>query len=56
MELIKKRLRDYHLLMSIYKEQHKIVLPSDVIDMIEQLQNDLKEHLSNSDNNCLSSK
>ena len=29
--------------MSLYAEQHKILLASDVLDMIEQLQDDLKD-------------
>ena len=37
------RLKDYQNQMSIYAEQHKIILASDVLDMIEQLQEDLKD-------------
>lgn len=37
------RLKDYQTQMSIYAEQHKLILASDVLDMIEQLQDDLKD-------------
>lgn len=43
MSITEQRLRDYQLQMSIYAEQHKILLTSDVIDMIEQLQDDLED-------------
>lgn len=38
-----ERLEAYQTQMSIYAEQHKIILASDVLDMIEQLQDDLKD-------------
>lgn len=38
-----ERLKDYQTQMSIYAEQHKMILASDVRDMIEQLQDDLKD-------------
>lgn len=38
-----ERLKGYQTQMSIYAEQHKIILASDVLDMIEQLQDDLKD-------------
>lgn len=38
-----ERLETYQTQMSIYAEQHKIILASDVLDMIEQLQDDLKD-------------
>ena len=41
------RLKDYQNQMSIYAEQHKIILASDVLDMIEQLQDDLKDDIEN---------
>ena len=31
--------------MSIYAEQHKIILASDALNMIEQLQDDLKDDM-----------
>lgn len=37
-----ERLNGYQIQMSIYAEQHKMILASDVLDMIEQLQDDLK--------------
>lgn len=40
-----ERLEDYQTQMSIYAEQHKIILASDVLDMIEQLQDDLKDDI-----------
>ena len=43
MSITEQRLKDYQLQMSIYAEQHKMLLASDVIDMIEQLQDDLKD-------------
>ena len=42
MSITEQRLKDYQLQMSIYAEQHKMLLTSDVLDMIEQLQDDLK--------------
>ena len=38
-----ERLEGYQTQMSIYAEQHKVILASDVLDMIEQLQDDLKD-------------
>lgn len=38
-----ERLLAYQTQMSIYAEQHKVMLASDVLDMIEQLQDDLKD-------------
>ena len=38
-----ERLKGYQTQMSIYAEQHKMILASDVLDMIEQLQDDLKD-------------
>ena len=43
MNITEQRLKDYQLQMSIYAEQHKMLLASDVLDMIEQLQDDLKD-------------
>ena len=43
MSITEQRLKDYQLQMSIYAEQHKMLLASDVLDMIEQLQEDLKD-------------
>ena len=43
MSITEQRLEDYQLQMSIYAEQHKMLLASDVLDMIEQLQDDLKD-------------
>lgn len=42
-----ERLETYQTQMSIYADQHKIILASDVLDMIEQLQDDLKDDISN---------
>ena len=42
---ISERLEAYQMQMSIYAEQHKIILASDVLDMIEQLQDDLKDDI-----------
>lgn len=39
------RLKDYQTQMSIYAEQHKIILANDVLDMIEQLQEDLEDDI-----------
>lgn len=38
-----ERLETYQTQMSIYAEQHKMILASDVLDMIEQLQDDLED-------------
>ena len=43
MSITEQRLKDYQLQMSIYAEQHKMLLANDVLDMIEQLQDDLKD-------------
>lgn len=43
MSITEQRLKDYQLKMSIYAEQHQMLLASDVLDMIEQLQDDLKD-------------
>ena len=43
MSITEQRLKDYQLQMSIYAEQHNMLLTSDVLDMIEQLQDDLKD-------------
>ena len=43
MSITEQRLKDYQLQMSIYAEQHNMLLVSDVLDMIEQLQDDLKD-------------
>ena len=43
MSITEQRLKDYRLQMTIYAEQHKMFLASDVLDMIEQLQEDLKD-------------
>ena len=43
MSITEQRLNDYQLQMSIYAEQHNMLLTSDVLDMIEQLQDDLKD-------------
>ena len=40
-----ERLEAYQTQMSIYAEQHKQILASDVLDMIEQLQDDLKDDI-----------
>lgn len=45
MSITEQRLNDYQLQMSIYAEQHKMLLASDVLDMIEQLQDDLKDDI-----------
>lgn len=45
MSKLSDRLKDYQNQMSIYAEQHKIILASDVLDMIEQLQEDLKDDI-----------
>ena len=46
MSITEQRLKDYQLQMSIYAEQHKMLLASDVLDMIEQLQDDLKDDMN----------
>ena len=43
MSITEQRLKDYQLQMSIYAEQHKMILASDVLNMVEQLQDDLKD-------------
>ena len=43
MSITEQRLKDYQLQMSIYAEKHKMLLASDILDMIEQLQDDLKD-------------
>ena len=40
-----ERLETYQTQMSIYAEQHKIILANDVLDMIEQLQEDLTDDI-----------
>ena len=45
MSITEQRLKDYQLQMSIYAEQRKMLLASDVLDMIEQLQDDLKDEV-----------
>ena len=40
-----ERIETYQTQMSIYAEQHKIILANDVLDMIEQLQDDLKDDI-----------
>ena len=45
MNKISERLKAYQTQMSIYAEQHKVILASDVLDMIEQLQDDLKDSI-----------
>ena len=45
MSKISDRLNDYQTQMSIYAEQHKIILANDVLDMIEQLQEDLEDDI-----------
>ena len=46
MSITEQRLKDYQLQMSIYAEQYKMLLASDVLDMIEQLQDDLKDDMN----------
>ena len=43
MSITDQRLKDCQLQMSIYAKQHKMLLASDVLDIIEQLQDDLKD-------------
>lgn len=45
MSKLSDRLNDYQTQMSIYAEQHKIILANDVLDMIEQLQEDLTDDI-----------
>lgn len=45
MSKLSDRLNDYQTQMSIYAEQHKIILANDVLDMIEQLQEDLEDYV-----------
>lgn len=45
MSKLSDRLHDYQTQMSIYAEQHKIILANDVLDMIEQLQEDLTDDI-----------
>lgn len=45
MSKISERLEAYQNQMSIYAEQHKVILASDVLDMIEQMQDDLKDSI-----------
>ena len=45
MSKLSDRLNDYQIQMSIYAEQHKIILANDVLDMIEQLQEDLEDDI-----------
>lgn len=46
MSKISERLEAYQNQMSIYAEQHKVILASDVLDIIEQLQDDLKDSIN----------
>ena len=43
MSKTEERLKAYKLQMSIYTQQHQMLLASDVLDMIEQLQDDLQD-------------
>lgn len=43
MDKTSERLKGYQMQMSIYAAQHQMILASDVLDMIEQLQDDLKD-------------
>ena len=45
MSKLSDRLNDYQTQMSIYAEQHRIILANDVLDMIEQLQEDLTDDI-----------
>lgn len=45
MSKLSDRLNDYQTQMSIYAEQHRIILANDVLDMIEQLQEDLEDDI-----------
>ena len=45
MSITEQRLKDYQLQMNIYAEQRKMLLASDILDMIEQLQDDLKDDM-----------
>lgn len=46
MSITEQRLKDYQLQMSIYTAQHQMLLASDVLVMIEQLQDDLKDEVN----------
>ena len=46
MSKTEERLKAYKLQMSIYTQQHQMLLASDVLDMIEQLQDDLKDDVN----------
>lgn len=58
MSRISERLEVYQTQMSIYAEQHRLILASDVLDMIEQLQDDLNDAVNDivekleEDNTC----
>lgn len=43
MSITAQRLNDYKLQMGMYTQQHQMLLASDVLGMIEQLQDDLKD-------------
>ena len=43
MSKTEERLKAYNLQMSIYTQQHQMLLAIDVLDMIEQLQDDLQD-------------
>ena len=43
MSKTEERLKAYKLQMSIYTQQHQMLLAIDVLDMIEQLQDDLQD-------------
>ena len=45
MSKISEILEGYQTHMSIYAEQHKMISASDVLDMIEQLQEDLEDDI-----------
>ena len=47
MSITEQRLKDYQLQMSIYAEQHKMLLASDVLNMVDQLQDDLTDDVGN---------
>ena len=47
MSKTEERLKAYKLQTSIYTQQHQMLLASDVLDMIEQLQDDLKDDVDN---------
>ena len=46
MSKTEERLKAYKLQMSIYTQQHQMLLASDVLDMIEQLQDDLQDDVN----------